>query len=259
MSDYHGTFVWYELLTTDPEAACAFYGAVFDWGVQRTGTPGKDYRILSMAGRAVGGLMALPEDVRAAGAPPGWMGYVAVDDVDAWAERFVRAGGVTHRAAEDIPGVGRFAVVSDPQAAPLVLFKGASDSEPVPPPPGTPGHVGWHELYCENLEPAFAFYAGQFGWTRGDAMDMGAMGVYQLFRIGGVDAGGMMTRPAQVPQACWLFYFNVADIDAAVSRVSANAGRVLNGPLPVPGDLWIAQCSDPQGAVFCLVGPRVGK
>ena len=74
--------------------------------------------------------------------------------------------------------------------------------------------------------------------------------------LGGDPIGGMFNRPAEVPVTFWLYYFNVDDIDAAVRRVEAGGGKVLNGPMEVPGGAWIIQGQDPQGAMFALVGPR---
>jgi uncharacterized protein len=250
-------FVWYELLTTDPAAAENFYRSVVGWSAQDSGVPGIAYTILSAGATSIGGLMALPEAALKMGARPGWMGYVGVDDVDAGADEFVKAGGVIHKAPADIPGVGRFAVVADPQGAALTLFKAASGAEPEPAPQGAPGHAGWRELHAVDRDSAFAFYADRFGWTKGDAMDMGPMGIYQLFKAGGEEAiGGMMTKLEAMPVPFWLYYFNVAGIDAAAKAVEAGGGQVLNGPHEVPGGAFILQGLDPQGGMFALVGPR---
>jgi predicted enzyme related to lactoylglutathione lyase len=158
MSDSHGKFVWYELMTTDTKAAEAFYRGVVGWGAQDSGMTDRPYTLLTIAGAIpVAGLMALPQPARDAGAPPFWMGYVAVDDVDASAANAKQDGGAIHRAPDDIPGVGRFAVVSDPQGATLCLFKPAAAPQGPPPAPGTPGTGGWRELYAADLEAAFAF------------------------------------------------------------------------------------------------------
>ncbi len=85
---------------------------------------------------------------------------------------------------------------------------------------------------------------------------MGETGVYQLFTIDGEQAGGMMNKPAAIPHAMWLFYFNVGDIEAAAGRVSDGGGRVILEPTEVPGGRWIVQCMDPQGAMFALAGRR---
>jgi uncharacterized protein len=66
----------------------------------------------------------------------------------------------------------------------------------------------------------------------------------------------MMTRMPQMPASFWLYYVNVAGVDAAVARVKTGGGQICNGPMQVPGGSWIAQCADPQGAMFALVGPK---
>jgi predicted enzyme related to lactoylglutathione lyase len=256
MPNSRNNFVWYDLMTTDTPAAEAFYSSVVGWRAQDAGMPDRSYTILHAKETPIGGLMPIPKEAGAAGARPIWNGYVAVDDVDALAKRVTQAGGTVHRGPEDIPGVGRFAVVADPHGASFMLFKGATDAQPQPPAPGTPGHIGWHELHAGNGEKAFAFYSGLFGWSKADAMDMGPMGVYQIFATDSAPVGGMMTKTEAFPAAMWLYYFNVDDIEAAATRVKDHRGKVLNGPMEVPGGSWIIQCSDPQGAMFALVGPK---
>lgn len=255
MSQPSSPFVWYELMTSDPGSAQTFYSQVIGWQAADAGMQGMPYTLLSAGPHQVGGLMALPAEACAAGVPPHWIGYVAVSDVDAQAADVQAAGGRVLRAPADIPGVGRFAVVADPHGAALCLFKDKG-GEFNPPPPGTPGTVGWHELMAGALEPAWDFYSRLFGWTKAEAIDMGPMGVYQLFAAGSHPIGGMMTKPPEVPVACWMYYFNVEAIDAAIDRVKAGGGRVLNGPQQVPGGSWIAPCTDPQGAAFAMVAPK---
>jgi predicted enzyme related to lactoylglutathione lyase len=256
MSTSHGSFIWYDLMSTDAEAAEAFYRGVVGWRMQDAGLSDRSYTILSAGETAVGGLMALPPEACAAGARPIWSGYVGVDDVDAFATKVKQAGGTIHHPPDDIPGVGRFSFVADPQGATFILFKGMSDAKPQPAAPDTPGHIGWRELHAGDWESAFAFYSGLFGWTKADAMDMGADGIYQLFAIDGVPTGGMMTKTKEVPEPHWVYYFNVDDIDAAAARAKAAGGKLLHGPHEVPGGRWIVNCSDPQGATFALLGPR---
>ena len=252
MSAHQAKFVWYELLTSDPQAAESFYHQVIGWEGKDSGSPVHAYTLLSMGDAMVAGLMALPEEAKAMGARPGWMAYIAVDDVDAYVTRVTATGGKVYKAAEDIANVGRFAVVGDVHGAGFVLFKGMGE-EPPAVPPGTPGHIGWHELFAGDLDSAFAFYSELFGWTKADAIDMGPMGVYQLFAIDGVAVGGMMTKPANIPKPFWGYYINVEAIDAAIARATQHGGQVLNGPHQVPGGSWIVQCLDPQGALFNMV------
>jgi predicted enzyme related to lactoylglutathione lyase len=257
MSASQGKFVWYDLMTTDTKAAEAFYCGVLGWAAKDSGMPGMSYTILSVGETMIGGLMPLPPEAAAAGARPMWTGYIGVDDVDAMAARVKQAGGSVHKGPEDIPGVGRFAYVADPQGAGFILFKGASDAQPVEPAMGTPGFPGWRELHAGNWESAFAFYSGLFGWTKAEAVDMGPMGTYQLFATGGDPVGGMMTKMENMPAPFWLYYFCVENVDAAAKRVTGGGGQVLNGPHEVPGGAWIVQCLDPQGGAFALVGPKL--
>ena len=156
-----------------------------------------------------------------------------------------------------VPGVIRLAAVSDPQGAGFLIAKPLIDTAPPPIAPGTQGTVGWHELYALDWQAVFLFYEKLFGWTKDQAMEMGPMGTYQLFKTGGeFAAGGMMTKPAAVPVAYWGYYFNVEAVDAAAERVTTGGGKILNGPMEVPGPMWVVNCMDPQGAVFSLVAPK---
>jgi uncharacterized protein len=225
------------------------------WTPQSISQPDMRYTVMNAGDKMVAGVMALPSEAREAGAGPGWVGYVGTDDADASTRKLREAGGMVHREPADIPDIGRFSVVADPQGAMFMLFQPmGGDNSPAP--AGTPGHIGWRELYAADWSSAFDFYAGQFGWTKDRAMDMGPMGTYQLFAAGGEAIGGMMNKPDVIPVPVWLYYFNVEAIDAAAARVSSGGGQVINGPHEVPGGAWIIQCMDPQGAMFALVAPR---
>jgi predicted enzyme related to lactoylglutathione lyase len=255
MSDRKPRFIWYELMTSDQDAAEAFYRAVVGWNMADAGQPGMRYTILSAGDRGTGGLMALPAEACEAGARPGWLGYVGVPDTDGAAKRIVEAGGAIQRGPDDIPNVGRFAVVADPGGAVFMLLT-PLPREDAPPPaePTTPGLVSWHELYSGiGQEAAFEFYSDQFGWETAELMDMGPMGKYRIFGAEGVPMGGMMDKPENVPASAWGFYVNVDGLDSAVRRIEANGGQVLMGPHEVPGGRWIVQAMDPQGAAFALV------
>lgn len=247
-------FIWYELMTHDVRAAEAFYTAVVGWSAEPFGGTDHSYVVMKVGEIGVGGLMAISPEAAAAGLEPAWVGYIHAADVDAATESVRLAGGAVHRAPADIPGVGRFSVVADPQGAMFMLLSPWGEDGPRLS-GATPGRVGWRELYASHWPAALDFYAGQFGWTRDQAIDMGPMGTYQLFAIDGEQSGGMMDKPATMPMPAWLFYFNVEAIDAGTERVLAHGGQVINGPMEVPGGSWIVQCVDPQGAMFALVAP----
>lgn len=258
MTDTKPKFIWYELMTSDQDAAEAFYRAVVAWNMADAGQPGMRYTILSAGDRGMGGLMKLPAEACEAGARPGWSGYIGVPDTDAAAKSIAEAGGSIHRGPDDIPNVGRVAMVADPGGAIFTLLTPFPRAdEPPPAEPTTPGLVSWHELYSSiGQEAAFAFYSSQFGWETVDEMDMGPMGKYRIFGADGVQIGGMMDKPENIPVSAWGFYINVDGIEAAVERIKANGGQVLMGPTEVPGGSWIVQAMDPQGAAFALVSAQ---
>jgi predicted enzyme related to lactoylglutathione lyase len=255
MTQPAGRFVWYELLTSDADAACAFYGKVVGWSAKDSGLPGMEYRELGIGGVTVGGLMTLPADAAAAGMRPGWLAYLSVADVDEAILDITGAGGSVVVPATDIANVGRFALLTDPQGAAFYVMTPAGEGESTAFSPGTIGHGGWNELHAADGPAALAFYSTQFGWRKTGEMDMGPMGTYIMFDTGGDAVGGMMTKHTEAPPH-WLYYFNVDDIAAAVTRVTEAGGAVLNGPHQVPGGLWIIQGKDPQGAMFALVSSK---
>jgi uncharacterized protein len=258
MVSSHGCFVWYELTTTDAEAAKAFYADVVGWGLRDASMPGAAYTLFTAGEVPVAGLIGLPAEAQKMGAQPRWTGYVGVDDVDAATDRLERLGGTVYVPPTDVPDVSRFSVVADPQAATLALVKWSNPGQEQPAAPTLPGHVGWHALSAVNWEKAFAFYGELFGWQKVDA-DVVGIGTYQLFSAAGQTIGSMSTKPPTVPMPFWLYYFNVGDIDAAVERIKAGGGKILEGPVEAPGDKRIARCTDPQGAMFALTGAGRSK
>ena len=255
MADSHGRFAWYELITTDMDAATSFYTQVMGWEAWNAPVPGRPYSLFTAGKAPVGGMMGMPEDARRMGAKAGWLGYVVVDDVDATAGRVERLGGAVIVPPTDVPNTSRFSVFSDPQTTRLALFKWLKGGQGQPADPDAPGRVGWHELLAADWEAAWAFYGELFGWQNADA-EIGALGTYQLFSAGDEPIGGMLTKPSNVPAPFWLYYFNIGDVEAAAQRVKAAGGEILDPPVEVPGGSWIVRCTDPEGAVFALEGTR---
>src|SRR6202051_3411515 len=118
MVEQSALFVWYELLTTDVSAAQSFYAKVVGWDVQDASTPKFVYRLFSVGGTPVAGLMELPLDGREVGAAPRCVGYVAVEHVDGVVDQLKRLGGTLYVPPTD-SNIGRIAVVADPQTATL--------------------------------------------------------------------------------------------------------------------------------------------
>lgn len=252
-------FVWYELATTDPAGAAAFYAQVIGW--QAAPAPGapadKPYELFALPGQMpAAGMLALPEAARARGVEPHWLGYVGVPELDAWLARARSLGAQVVLPATEVPGMLRFAVIRDPQGAPIGLL------QPLDPPPdarpdyAAMGRPAWHEHYAEDLDAALAFYAALFGWRVGESLEMGAMGRYQFYQAGETVLGGMMRRPPHIARPRWNYYVNVPGIEAAVGACLGAGGAVLHGPVEVPGGQWVVNARDLQGAEFALVGPK---
>jgi predicted enzyme related to lactoylglutathione lyase len=174
-----------------------------------------------------------------------------------------QAGGkalMTH----DIPGIGRIAMVTDPQGAPFYVMK------PIPPAdkpegksdvfsPDAQQRVGWNELSTSDAVAALDFYTSQFGWEKGDAMPMGDKGDYRFINhhgqmLGAIFPSAAGARTDEPPH--WRYYFRVPSISAAKQTVAAQGGKVIHGPMEVPGGDNIIIGIDPQGAEFALVGGK---
>ena len=247
-----GQFVWYDLMTSDPKAAEDFYGKLIGWGTQPMDGGDKPYTMWTNNETPLGGVMELPEEARAAGAPPNWIAYVAVENVDATAEETVRLEGSILHPPTSIEGAGRFAVLADPQGAVFAIYAHSGEEESPSGPPQV-GQFSWHELATSDYKKALSFYSDLFAWTPQEAMDMGEAGIYQLYGLGGPPMGGMFNKfNEMLGPPMWLFYISVDDVTAAVEKVKELGGQVVNGPIEVPGGDFIAQCLDPQGALFAV-------
>lgn len=267
MTDSHGDFIWYELLTSDADAAGDFYGKVVGWTSADSGQTAMDYRLFSSGDGSnmadgVGGYMAITPEMAEHGARPAWVGYIAVDDVDASTAAIIAAGGSVLMPAMDVEGVGRMAMVADPQGAPFYVMRGTSPESSGAFAATEPkvGHCGWNELSSADPEAAKTFFGTVFGWTKDGEMDMGPLGKYEFWKPGdGRDfmLGAVMPLMPGMPMSAWTFYFRVADIDKAVEAINANGGKVLQEPTEIPGGEFSIAAMDPHGASFGLVGPRV--
>ncbi len=257
-----GDFIWYELMTPDPDGSKSFYDAVVGWDIGEGVPEYNGYRMINCAGGFAGGVLPLTEEMQSHGARPTWLGYIHVPDVDQAIASIGQAGGKTLMPATDIPNVGRIAMVTDPQGAPFYVMK------PIPPEgqenaqsnvfsPDKAGHCAWNELSTSDPVGALDFYTSQFGWEKGDAMPMGDKGDYRFINHHGLMLGAIFptnagTMPDQPPH--WRYYFRVPSIAAAKAAAEQAGGTITAGPMEVPGGDHIIIGKDPQGAEFALVG-----
>src|ERR1700684_4349926 len=197
--DMTASFSWYELMTTDTDAAIDFYADVVGWTAadHPNSAGGVRYPVLSAGESGVGGVLQLDEAMKQAGVKPMWVGYVGVADTDDVARRIKEAGGAIHVPPMDIPSVGRFTMASDPAGAPFYAMTPLPRDDIAHPGLDTPGHVSWRELYSSTGEKAaFDFYSGLFGWQTMMEMPMGPMGTYRIFGDGTTQWGGGMNNAA---------------------------------------------------------------
>jgi hypothetical protein len=248
-----GTIVWYDLLTRDPDAAWKFYGALFGWTRVETDRPVGRYAMIRRGDRNLGGIVPLkPGD----SFPSHWVAYVAVTDIEACCRAASEAGGRVPVPPTDIPGIGRFAVVLDPQGAAISPFQ--AETPPSSPRPEGPGAFCWLELLTPDTKGAGAFYGKIFGWEMGTGRP-GALGAYWIFRKGGQAVAGMVERPAGADYPTrWLPYVQVEGPEKVAAGVKAHGGGVLLPVTPIPDEGQFAILHDPSGAVIGIFEAEAG-
>lgn len=254
-----GEFVWHELLTSDPEAALDFYCELVGWdheiweGKPTEEGEEQDLPVFTLDDEPVAGALLIPEDARQEGAVPHWLAYLASPNVDATTGRATKLGATLLVPPNDIPEIGRFAVLEDPQgatfAALTLLDPGEASESP------RIGEFSWHELGTRDAEGALAFYGTLFGWHQIDALDMGQAGIYHLYGRAGSEEpmGGIYEQSGNRPGTPhWNLYIRIPDAVAAARTVEELGGEVLQEPTEVPGGDLVLACLDPQGAAFFL-------
>jgi len=261
--DGGGGFIWYELAVPDPALVRDFYRQVAGWEIEPGETYGEtQYGMIRRAdGGFAGGVLTLTEQMAASGMRPTWTGYIHHPDVDAAVRTIVDAGGQCFMGPLDMPGVGRMAMLADPQGAALYVL--------APTPPAgdpdaqsdvfgymTPGRFTWNELMTSDPAAAISLYTGLFGWTQEGFMPMGDLGEYRFIQHGDTPIGAIMPLVPQVERSCWTFYIGVDDIDRAGDAVLAHGGQLLGEAQQVPGGSYVLNAIDPAGATIGLVGAR---
>jgi uncharacterized protein len=237
-----GTFIWHENNSTDVGKAKSFYTELLGWDTEAW--PGEqEYTIIKVGDKGHGGIATAQ-----GGAPAHWMGNVFVEDVDEVARRTEGAGGTVMFGPEDIPEVGRFALISDPQGATVSAFS---------PRPQGDGELGegvfvWDELHTSDPAAARSFYGEVLGWSAREE-DMGGF-TYTIFQNrGGTDVAGCMQlmEGMQAPPH-WLVYIGTDDVDAKTARAKELGATIHVEPTDIPNVGRFSVLQDPAGAAFGL-------
>lgn len=248
MNEYApGAPCWYELATTDREAANAFYSDIFGWTVDNVpiGTS-ETYTLFKLGGLDV----AASCDVQQPGQHPHWLTYFNAPEIDATAAKATELGASVLMPPFDVATHGRMAVIRDPEGVYFALWKAASHIGAQR--NGDMNTIGWSELASRDNEAAAKFYGELLGLvSKPHSIGM----EYIEFGAGVHTLGGFLKMSADwgdVPPH-WSFYVQVPDCDAVVARVKELGGKVLHGPFDAPGVGRIAMLMDPQGAKFNII------
>jgi predicted enzyme related to lactoylglutathione lyase len=237
-----GTFSWAELVTSDADAAKAFYTSVFGW--EYRDNPVGDDQVYSTAlrdGKDVAALFTAEQ-------PPHWNCYVTVESADATAARAAELGATVAAEAFDVMDVGRMAVIVDPVGAALCLWEPKSHIGATL--VNVPGALTWNDLITPDPADSARFYGELFGWT---TEEIPGAGGYRVIKNGERTNGGMMPldRRMGATPPNWMPYFGHEDIDRLLEEVAGLGGQVFNGPMRMPQGS-IAVLGDPQGAAFAV-------
>jgi hypothetical protein len=239
-----GRFVWHELMTSDSVAAYGFYAKTLGW---KTVTHEGDAAHTSFAAPSgpLGSAAQLDDGA------PHWIPYIGTTDLEKTIEDATASGGAVAKPMTTIAGGGRYALLTDPQGATFGVY--ASDAQPSRDAPAKRGEYSWHELAtAAEGAAALEFYSTLFGWDKMEEHDMGPMGMYVIFGRNGRPLGGMFKKMPEHPGPAWLGYVRVKDVEKTVKKVTSAGGKLINGPMDVPGGDRIAQFLDPQGAMFAV-------
>lgn len=250
-----GAPCWFELATTDQNAAKQFYSELFGWSISDS-PMGNDqfYTMFQMEGENVGAAYSLMADMVAQGIPPHWMVYFATKNADDTAAKVTQFGGAIIQSPFPVMEYGTMAVCRDPGGAVFSIWQAKTH-------PGAgiineDGAVCWSELATRDAVGAREFYTKVFGW---DIKASAGMATYAEFSAGGQPRGGIMPMDEHwegIPSH-WGIYFLVSDCDASVAQAKQLGGAVRHGPFDAPGVGRIAVMADPQGAGFSLITLKI--
>jgi uncharacterized protein len=249
MSYTPGRFVWFEHCSNDIAKARAFYEKLFGWNTELMAMPGSDpYPVIHNGDNGIGGYSQAR-----AGAPPQWLSYLSVSDLDSAYKATLAAGAKSLMAPMDYGSAGRAATIADPTGGVFSLWRGAEgdppESENTP-----PGGWIWNELSTQDPPAALAFYEKAFGFSH-DAMTM-PDGTYYILKQGAKGRAGLYKSMHGQQPTLWTPYVCVADCDATTAQAT-QLGAKLNVPATdVPNVGRLAVFSDPQGASFAILKPN---
>lgn len=245
---------WDELHTKDREKAEAFYNTLFGWTVTPVEmSPEYTYHLLNRADTGemfAGSHQQGPDE---ADQPSFWLVSLATDDVDKATLKSSELGATVIMEPADIPGTGRFAVLTDPQGAAYCILSYAEGG--APPDRGSgPGCIIWHELVTSDAAASANFYSSIFGYEAKEEDWEGLKGT--LFKQDGKELANILPKPSPEAPDAWVFYVEVSDAQATADLAVASGGSVIAPPFALPPLGVLGWLADPTGAVFGVMQPQ---
>lgn len=244
-----GHFVWRELMTPDVEKAKKFYGELFGWTLKDVPMPSGTYTLIHKGDLQIAGMMQTPPGNPA---PPAWMSYVSVPDVDAAVKAALAKGGNPIMPADDIAEVGRIAILMDSTGGVIGLMRASTGDPPAQARPDL-GTFCWETLNTTNVDSAKDFYMAVAGWKPGAApgnmlvMNAGETSVADFEPV----QGGMPSH--------WLLHVVVDKLEAARAKAEGLGAKVLVPAVDIPHVGRISIVMDPVGAAFSLFEPDMSS
>lgn len=247
-----GTPSWVDLMTSDQDAAIAFYADLFGWQIVKSGPDMGNYAMCMKDGQSVAGIGVLPDDAQW---PPSWTTYISTDDTDAVVAAALASGGQVMAPAMTVEGggqvSGRMAILADPAGGVFGVWephehKGSGLAN-------EPGSFAWNELLSRDPQASRDFLTALFGYEW-KPMENSPMEYFSA-KVGDGEVFGVMEMLPNMPEGVpsyWNTYFAVDDADDAVARAVASGGTLLSKPTDTPFGR-MAVIEDPQGASFSIV------
>ena len=251
----NGRVVWHDCMTTDIDKSVDFYSKLFGWEIKDVDMGGVDghppYKMIHAGEAGIGGFVQVKADDDV---PTRWVAYVAVDDIDAACKRATTGGGKVAVPPQDIPNVGKFSIIVDPQGGMIAPYQSATDLGPEPEGPNPVGQFIWEEMMAKDPAAAAGYYAELFGW-KSQEMDMGEMGTYRIQMRGETPEAGIMAMPPGADKPSWLSYVHVEDVDKWAAQVNELGGKTVMEPMSIPNVGRMSVHIDPCGSAFALYKP----
>jgi len=247
-----GQFCWADLGTTNVAAAKKFYKGILGWEAQDLPMGnGVAYSMLRIKRKEVCAMYPMDPEQKKAKAPPFWLPYIAVANVDRTIQKAKAAGAKLCMGPNDVPGAGRMAIFQDPTGARFALWQARGNIGTKL--QGVPGTVGWHDLNTAQTAVAAKFYAKVFGWKI-KTMDFSGNSYY-MATLGGKGLGGIWPHSLPNHPTAWFTYWFVKSCARTVAKVKRLRGKIILGPITVPETCKFAIIRDPQGAAFGVLEP----